>query len=76
MKAKGLCFKCDGRYHPGHQCLYKEFHVLIVKVDGSDNEYEEEDESDRKENSPDVSELGELSLNSAVWLSSPKTMKL
>lgn len=75
-KAKGLCFKCDGRYQPGHQCRYKELHMLIVKEDGTEYEIEEEIEDDSEESSPEMSELAELSLNSVVGLSSPRTMKL
>lgn len=75
-KAKGLCFKCDGRFHAGHQCRYKELHVLIVKEDGMEYEYEEDYESEKEEDSPEFSELAELSLNSVVGLSSPRTMKL
>ncbi|GKF13938.1 hypothetical protein Tco_0055400, partial [Tanacetum coccineum] len=39
-RSKGLCFKCDEKYGPGHQCKSKSLQVLWV------------DDSDARENEP------------------------
>ncbi|GJV48810.1 hypothetical protein Tco_1439022 [Tanacetum coccineum] len=41
-RSKGLCFKCDEKYGPGHQCKSKSLQVLWV------------DDSDARENEPYV----------------------
>ncbi|GKB03922.1 hypothetical protein Tco_0832065 [Tanacetum coccineum] len=38
-RAKGLCYRCDGQYSPGHRCLEKALQVLLV-----DDEEEEKEE--------------------------------
>ncbi|XP_022881659.1 uncharacterized protein LOC111398794 [Olea europaea var. sylvestris] len=70
-KEKGLCFRCDEKFQPGHKCRNKEFQVLLV-------DEEEERELERLEEIIDCSELEgvELSMNSVVGLTSPKTMKV
>ncbi|KAL1213452.1 RNA-directed DNA polymerase-like protein [Cardamine amara subsp. amara] len=78
-KAKGLCFKCDGRFHAGHQCRYKELHVLVVDEEGAEYDYVGEEEvHDGGEQQPEETELAVavVSLNSVAGLSSPKTMKI
>ncbi|KAL1212172.1 hypothetical protein V5N11_028793 [Cardamine amara subsp. amara] len=75
-KAKGLCFQCDGRYHAGHQCRYKELHILIVREDGTEYEHEEEDDGEKEGEPTEEPEFAELPLNTAMGLSSPKTIKL
>lgn len=70
-KAKGLCFRCNERYHGGYQCRMKELQVIVVKQDG--NEYKLEDV---EEGGGEIAELAELSLNSMVGISSPRTLKL
>ena len=42
-RAKGLCFKCDQKFGPGHRCPNKNLQVLIV------NEESEEDVGGGKE---------------------------
>lgn len=72
-RAKGLCFRCDDKWSMGHRCKKKELSVLLL--DG------EEDETDSDGNSesllsPIAEVHSEISLNSVVGLSNPKTMKL
>ncbi|GJZ94014.1 hypothetical protein Tco_0666217 [Tanacetum coccineum] len=38
-KAKGLCYRCDGKFLPGHRCLERALQLLLV-----DDEEEEEKE--------------------------------
>lgn len=40
-RAKGLCFKCDGRWGFNHVCRAKELSILLVKEDGDKVEEEE-----------------------------------
>ncbi|GJS62845.1 ty3-gypsy retrotransposon protein [Tanacetum coccineum] len=42
-KAKGLCFRCDGQFPPGHKCPEKSLQVMVI-YDGETDEEEEEHE--------------------------------
>lgn len=71
---KGLCFRCDDRYYPGHKCKNKQFTVMIASED------EGEDNSEvvgKEEKVLTTKKEMELSLNSSPMegISSPKTMK-
>ncbi|GKD36084.1 putative mitochondrial protein, partial [Tanacetum coccineum] len=69
-RSKGLCFKCDEKYVPGHRCPIKSLQVLLV----GDNE------DDIQEDEHDVSHVHldaiEVSLNSVIGFTSPRTMKI
>ena len=43
-RAKGLCFRCNERFSPGHQCKDKSLQVLTVcdKEEGGEEAEEEE----------------------------------
>ncbi|XP_024030016.1 uncharacterized protein LOC112094120 [Morus notabilis] len=70
-KEKGLCYRCDGKYSFRHRCPNRELQVLLVL------EKEEVAEEQEEGAEPgDDEEVVELSLNSVVGLTSPKTMKL
>lgn len=73
-KDKGLCFRCDDKYTIGHRCRNKELHVLLVAddIEGGDGEEEMKEEKVRRTEFEEV----ELSMNSVVSLTSPKTMKM
>ncbi|GKA13420.1 hypothetical protein Tco_0693066, partial [Tanacetum coccineum] len=32
-KAKGLCYRCDGKFLQGHRCPEKALHLLLVDDD-------------------------------------------
>lgn len=72
-KAKGICFRCDDKWTLGHRCRRKELSVILV-------DEEEEDDTDGGSTEPPLSPIEELltevSLNSVVGISNPKTMKL
>lgn len=75
-KDRGLCFRCDEKYSFGHRCKNKELHILMVndKIDVA-----ESDEAEREEdvdNAEEIYETVELSINSIVGLTTPKTMKV
>ena len=72
-QAEGLCYKCDEKYDRNHVCVKKELTVLVVHDDGREEELTEEYGDGEEE---DTAEVAEISMNSVVGLSSPRTMKL
>lgn len=71
-RAKGLCYRCDGKWTVGHRCKKKELSVMLIaeedgEIEGEDSEVPE---------SPTDEVITEVSLNSVVGISNPKTMKL
>ncbi|XP_028554071.1 uncharacterized protein LOC114580489 [Dendrobium catenatum] len=75
-RAKGLCYRCDEKFTPGHRCKEKTLHVIIV----GDSEEEEGDtganEEDGEEEEHHHLAMVEVSLNSIAGLTSHSTMKL
>lgn len=70
-RAKWLCYRCDSKWTIGDRCKNKELSVLLIeKEEGSG---EEEGDSPLL---PHEEVITEVSLNSVVGLSNPKTMKL
>lgn len=71
-RAKGLCYRCDAKWTVGHRCKKKELSVMLIA--------EEEGETDVEDSeappSPTEEVLTEVSLNSVIGISNPKTMKL
>ena len=71
-KSKGICFRCDDKWTMGHRCRRKELSVILID--------DEEDGTDEGSTEPPLSPTEELttevSLNSVVGLSNPKTMKI
>lgn len=72
-RSKELCFRCDNKWSMGHRCKKRELSVLLM-------DDEEDGESDggstEPPSSPMVEIVTEVSLNSVIGLSNPKTMKL
>ncbi|KAI0510225.1 hypothetical protein KFK09_010826 [Dendrobium nobile] len=73
-RTKGLCFRCDEKYMPGHRCKDRTLHVLLVCED-------EEDEEGGGSRSDDEEEklhldVAEVSLNSVVGFTPNHTMKV
>lgn len=71
---KGICFRYDDRYYPGHKCKNRQFRVMIASEDEGEDSGEvvgEEEEVLAAEKEM------ELSLNSSSMegISRPKTMK-
>ncbi|KFK25816.1 hypothetical protein AALP_AA8G165200 [Arabis alpina] len=72
-----LCYRCDESWHVRHLCPKKEFTVLVKQTDGSETEWEEPDDSYcYDDDEQEMTTMAELSLNSMVGISSPRTMKL
>lgn len=71
-RAKGLCYRCDAKWMIGHRCKKKELSVMLIA------EEENETDGDDVEAPPSPTEeiVTEVSLNSVIGLSNPKTMKL
>lgn len=76
-REKGLCYRCDGKYTFGHRCPNQELQVLIVKEEEEEDQEMGTEERDEEGNEKlGEEEVVELSLNSVVGLTAPKTMKL
>lgn len=71
-RAKGLCYRCDAKWAVGHRCKKKELSVMFIAEDEGETEGEDSDIPA----SPTEEILTEVSLNSVVGISNPKTMKL
>lgn len=77
-RAKGLCYRCDDRWSIGHKCKRKELSVLLA-CEGEEDEPLTSPPSPLSEDLTEVgtvSPLPEISLNSVMGLTSPRTMKL
>ncbi|XP_022848903.1 uncharacterized protein LOC111371244 [Olea europaea var. sylvestris] len=72
-RERGLCYRCDEKFQPGHKCRNKELHVLVVQ---GEEEGEELGNVQVDEGETEVGEVVELSINSVVGLNAPKSMKL
>ena len=83
-REKGLCFRCEEKYHAGHCCKVKEqkeLRVLVVRENG-EIEIVEEDYHVKGEEMTAI-EVGnfdkpiiELSINFVVGLTNPRTIKV
>lgn len=75
-KAEGLCFKCDEKFHPNHPCAQAQLTVLLIHPNGAEEELL--DESCKLEEAAVGVEVmvAEVSANSVVGITSPRTMKL
>ena len=78
-REKGLCFRCDEKFVPGHRCK-KELQIMIVHEDEQegDDEDEAEDITERmnQELEEGITETIKFSLNSVLSLTLPRTMKI
>lgn len=70
---KGLCFRCNEKYAPGHQCKFREYRQLMLFITNEEEEMEEEEVTEREEpaemKNVEVQEKAELSLNSLLGFS-------
>jgi hypothetical protein len=73
-KEKGLCFRCDKKFRRGHRCENNEIAILLTQSEDEDTLGSEGDEEKRDDEV--VAHNVEVSLNSVVGLTAPKTMKL
>ena len=74
----GICFKCDGKWNVGYRCKTPELQVIVVQ-DEVYSDYEDDGEVQRPPTEGlEITEaqVVEVSLNSVVGLTAPKTMKL
>ncbi|XP_063944151.1 uncharacterized protein LOC135150826 isoform X1 [Daucus carota subsp. sativus] len=71
-RAKGLCYRCDDKWVMGHKCKRKELSVLLIEDETEEGLSDEGDPVP----SPTAEIVPEVSLNSVVGFSAPKTMKL
>nr|GEU88907.1 non-lysosomal glucosylceramidase-like isoform X2 [Tanacetum cinerariifolium] len=66
-RSKGICFRCDEKFPPGHTCASKTLHVLLVR-----------DEEEDEDSDPEHVHLDsvEVSLNFVMGFTTPRTMKI
>lgn len=66
-KERGLCYRCDDKWNPGHKCRKKELSVLLIGEDDDDvmvemvvehNAIEHKDEEKKRGSARDFSQLG------------------
>nr|GEV60684.1 hypothetical protein [Tanacetum cinerariifolium] len=73
-RSKGLCFKCDQKFGPGHICASRSLQVLLVD---EEEEYEEEDGEELKMATDHAHlDMVEVTLNSVMGFTPNRTMKL
>lgn len=75
-----MCFRCDDKWSVGHRCKKKELSVLLGCDDDEEVEYGELENFSQPEipnNHPTEPSVNpEISLNSVMGFSNPKTLKL
>lgn len=78
IKEKGLCFRCDEKFSSEHRCKRCELNIIAVqeREDLSEETDQVGEEIETKGNEEVNIEIANLSLNSLVGLSSPKTIKI
>ncbi|KDO38385.1 hypothetical protein CISIN_1g045527mg, partial [Citrus sinensis] len=76
----GLCYKCDEKFSPGHRCRKQELQVVLLQEYEAEAQAVEdvgqERELESKPTEGAKNQVVEVSLNSVVGLTSPKTLKL
>ena len=72
-RAKGLCFRCDGRWSINHVCKNQELSLLVTIEE--DPEDEDVPFTEPEEVTKEITMAG-ISLSSVVGITRPKTMKL
>uniref|UniRef100_A0A803P0T1 Retrotransposon protein n=1 Tax=Cannabis sativa TaxID=3483 RepID=A0A803P0T1_CANSA len=75
-KYRGVCFMCDQKWHHGHECKADELQIILIQAEPESREENPIEEGLGIFPSPTTEALIEIFLNSAVGLTSPKTMKL
>ena len=77
-RERGICYQCDNKWSPGHRCRKKELNELVT-CDEADEPEANSDPEVKPDPELDVAKLNqviEVSLNSVVGLTNPKTMKI
>ncbi|CAA0819826.1 Unknown protein, partial [Striga hermonthica] len=72
-REKGLCFKCEERFTPGHQC--KQAFVIEV-ANPDDKEDEVEEEPPQEDEIEAFREEPEISMHAMAGIRGPRTMRL
>lgn len=82
-RARGICYRCDEKWHRGHKCK-AQVNVILIEDDEEETADDQKGEQEAEEGNQSAPNLDsyeveapiEVSLNSVAGLSSPKTMKL
>ncbi|WVZ20087.1 hypothetical protein V8G54_007409 [Vigna mungo] len=70
-RRRGLCFRCDERYSPGHVCRNKQLHVILL---GQEEGVEEDEAPSEKEEGDEVNL--QLNVSSIAGMTSKNSLKL
>ncbi|XP_038687486.1 uncharacterized protein LOC119986865 [Tripterygium wilfordii] len=70
--AKGLCFRCNEKFAPGHRCKPKSFSLMEL----TDSELPVEEDENVVHDDPSMADLAEISFHAILGKSSGTTMKL
>ncbi|KAL4575031.1 hypothetical protein LXL04_021871 [Taraxacum kok-saghyz] len=79
---RGLCYRCDERWHRVHVCKFQVNVILLEENDGTPSPEDEHEESPAEEEEPvtmvstEIDPVIGISLNSVAGLTTPKTMKI
>ncbi|CAA0830138.1 Unknown protein, partial [Striga hermonthica] len=73
QREKGLCFKCEEKFTPGHQCKQ----AFVIEVANPDDEEAEVEEEPHQEDEIEAfSEEPEISMHAMAGIRGPRTMRL
>lgn len=77
-REKGLCFRCDDKWHTGHRWRRRELSVLMSSNESptEDGEIVVMEGEEPPGEAEEVVEQPEISLNSVLGINNPKTLKL
>ncbi|CAA0815745.1 Eukaryotic aspartyl protease family protein, partial [Striga hermonthica] len=71
-REKGLCFKCEEKFTPGHQCK-QAFIIEVANSDGEESKVEEEPHQGDEVEVPE--EEAEISMHAMAVIRGPRTMR-
>lgn len=72
-RRRGVCFRCDERFFPGHVCKNKQLHVILL---GEDEDEERKEPKDGEEEESEETTALQLNMSSVVGVTSKKSLKL
>ena len=76
-REKGLCYRCDEKWSPGHGCKWRELSILLT-MDESDSvgeEVEPTEEAKKELEAAEMNQMIDVSLNFVAGFTSSKIMK-
>ena len=75
-KAKGLCFRCDEKFHRHHRCPKPELMVMMVQEDGTEIDVSNFNLEMEEDEEVEGVEVAEVSASSLAGISTSRTIKI